>query len=198
MAVTEDAVGKCAKCVEDTFGTRKLNNHTCTTCVVIYTKDEDGNATLGQDEYIKQLRGIHRPELTGADADAQAFNLVADMFVSLRGALAYVLIAQVWLVVHVASLQRVHEPTNIQVRRLGAITRKLQACPNKIVYQAMTPTGDGDLHSGSGYRRLSGDADDDVKCYGIRGASLLRRGSSPSGEPVVNLFDARCMSHRLQ
>eukprot|EP00959_Pyramimonas_sp_CCMP1952_P224351 4691296-Pyramimonas_sp.AAC.1 len=67
--------------------------------------------------------------------------------------------------VYVVSLQRVQEPTDIQVRRLNAITRKLQACPNKIVYQAMTPTGEVDRHSDSGYRRLSGDADDDVKDY---------------------------------
>ena len=56
------------------------------------------------------------------------------MFVSLRGALAYALITQVWLMVYVVSLQRIQEPTNIQVRRLNAITRKLQAGPKKIVY----------------------------------------------------------------
>eukprot|EP00959_Pyramimonas_sp_CCMP1952_P435761 9125150-Pyramimonas_sp.AAC.1 len=80
--------------------------------------------------------------------------MVADVLVSLRGALAYALITQVWMMVHVVSIQRVTEPTGIQVRRLNAITRKLQACPNKIVYQAMNPTGEVDLHSDSGYRRL--------------------------------------------
>eukprot|EP00959_Pyramimonas_sp_CCMP1952_P415704 8710304-Pyramimonas_sp.AAC.1 len=82
--------------------------------------------------------------------------------------------------VHAVSLQRVQEQTNIQARRLNAITSKLQACPKKTVYQAMTPTGDLDLHSDSGFRRLSGDADDDVKGYGIPGANLLRRGNTPS------------------
>eukprot|EP00959_Pyramimonas_sp_CCMP1952_P136241 2850734-Pyramimonas_sp.AAC.2 len=48
---------------------------------------------------------------------------------------------------------------------------KLQACPKKIVYQAMTLTGKVDLHSNSGYRRLNGDANDHVKGYGIRGQS---------------------------
>eukprot|EP00959_Pyramimonas_sp_CCMP1952_P414111 8676290-Pyramimonas_sp.AAC.1 len=102
--------------------------------------------------------------------------MVADMFVSLRGALAHALITQVWLMVYVVFLQRVQVPTNIQVRRLNAITRKLQACPKKIVYQAMTLTGEVDLYSDSGSRRLSGDADGDVKGYGIRGSNLLRRG----------------------
>eukprot|EP00959_Pyramimonas_sp_CCMP1952_P365946 7664168-Pyramimonas_sp.AAC.1 len=85
--------------------------------------------------------------------------MVADMSVSLRGALAYALITQVWLMVCVVSLQRV------QVRRLNATARKSQACPKKIIYQAMNPTGGVDLHSDSRYRHLSGDADGDVKGY---------------------------------
>eukprot|EP00959_Pyramimonas_sp_CCMP1952_P103587 2166333-Pyramimonas_sp.AAC.1 len=99
---------------------------------------------------------------------------------------------------YVVSLQRVQEPTNMQVRRLNAITRKLQACPKKTIYQSMTPTGEVDLRSDSGYRRLSGDADCQVKGHGTRGANLLRRGSTPSGKPVVHLIDAHCKSRRLQ
>eukprot|EP00959_Pyramimonas_sp_CCMP1952_P435650 9122671-Pyramimonas_sp.AAC.1 len=75
--------------------------------------------------------------------------MVADMFARLRGALAYALITPVWLMLYVVSLQRAQEPTGIQVRRLSAITRKLQACPEKIVYQAMTPKGEVDLRSNS-------------------------------------------------
>eukprot|EP00959_Pyramimonas_sp_CCMP1952_P314078 6574904-Pyramimonas_sp.AAC.1 len=67
---------------------------TCTNCDVRYTKDEDGNATLDQDGYIKQLRPRQHPALAGANADAQSFKMVADMFVSLGGALAYALITQ--------------------------------------------------------------------------------------------------------
>eukprot|EP00959_Pyramimonas_sp_CCMP1952_P331528 6942480-Pyramimonas_sp.AAC.1 len=166
MAITEDTIAKSVKCVEDAFGECNLSKHTCTNCAVRYTKDEDGNVTLDQDEYIKQLRPIQHPELTGADADAQATKMVAYMFVSLRGALAYALITQ--------------------------------ACPRKIVYHAMNPTGEVDLHNDSGYQRLSGDADDDVKGCGIRGANLLRRGITPSGKPVVHLIDAYCKSRRLQ
>eukprot|EP00959_Pyramimonas_sp_CCMP1952_P413122 8656963-Pyramimonas_sp.AAC.2 len=107
MAGTEDTIGKCVKCVEDTSGKCELNNHTCTNCAAIYTKDEDGHATLAQDEYIKQLRPMQYPELASADADAQASRMFADMFVSLRGALANAYIVQVWLMVYVVSLQRV-------------------------------------------------------------------------------------------
>eukprot|EP00959_Pyramimonas_sp_CCMP1952_P430898 9024416-Pyramimonas_sp.AAC.1 len=55
---------------------------------------------------IPLLRPMQPPELTGAGAVAQATDMVADMFVSLRGALACALIALAWLMVHVVS-QRV-------------------------------------------------------------------------------------------
>eukprot|EP00959_Pyramimonas_sp_CCMP1952_P315129 6595923-Pyramimonas_sp.AAC.1 len=69
---------------------------------------------MDQDEYIKQLRPITRPELTGAAADAKATKLITDVFVSLRGALAYASLTQVWLMVYVVSLQKIQEPTNLQ------------------------------------------------------------------------------------
>eukprot|EP00959_Pyramimonas_sp_CCMP1952_P406315 8515662-Pyramimonas_sp.AAC.1 len=94
MAGAEDTIDKCVKCVEYTFGKCKLNQHTCTNCAVRYTKGEGGSVTLDQDEYTKQLRPIQDPEHTGADADAQASKMVADMFVSLRGALVHALITQ--------------------------------------------------------------------------------------------------------
>eukprot|EP00959_Pyramimonas_sp_CCMP1952_P265246 5546620-Pyramimonas_sp.AAC.1 len=55
---------------------------------------KDG-VTLGQGEYIEQLRLIQPPELTGASAGAKASNMANDMIVCLRGALAYAVIAQV-------------------------------------------------------------------------------------------------------
>eukprot|EP00959_Pyramimonas_sp_CCMP1952_P201498 4213517-Pyramimonas_sp.AAC.1 len=74
----------------------------------------------------------------------------------------------------------------------------MQTCLREIVYQAMTPAGEVDLHSDSGYRRLSGDADGDAAGYGNRGANLLWCGNTPSGMPVVHLIDACCKSRRLQ
>eukprot|EP00959_Pyramimonas_sp_CCMP1952_P352558 7386521-Pyramimonas_sp.AAC.1 len=50
MAGTEGTIDKYIKCVGDTFGKCKLNKHTYTNCAVRYTKDEDGNVTLDQDE----------------------------------------------------------------------------------------------------------------------------------------------------
>ena len=57
------------------------------------------------------------------------------MFVSLRGALAYAVITQAWILVYVVALQRVQTPTNLEVRRLNAITRKLQREPKKLIFR---------------------------------------------------------------
>eukprot|EP00959_Pyramimonas_sp_CCMP1952_P448168 9384393-Pyramimonas_sp.AAC.1 len=61
-----------------------------------------------------------------------------------------------------------------QVGRRSAVTRKLQACPKQIAYKAMAPTGEVDQRSSSSYRRLNGDAEDEVNGCGTCGASLLR------------------------
>eukprot|EP00959_Pyramimonas_sp_CCMP1952_P473298 9501495-Pyramimonas_sp.AAC.1 len=68
--------------------------------------------------------------------------MVADTLANLTGALDYALITQVWLMGHAVSLQHVQEPTNMQIQRLSAITKKLQACHKNIGYHAMTPTGE--------------------------------------------------------
>ena len=80
------------KRVKSVFGTCKVHTHSYTNCAVRYTKNEQGDVIMDQDEYIKRLRPITHPELTGAAADAKATKVVTDMFVSLRGALAYALI----------------------------------------------------------------------------------------------------------
>ena len=62
----------------------------------------------------------------------------------------------------------------------------------------MKPTGELDIHSDSGYRKLTGEEEDETKGYGIRGANVLRRGNAPTGKAVVHSRDSLCKSHRLQ
>ena len=50
-----------------------------------------------QDEYIKTLRPIVHPGLTGQAAEKEATTTIADLFVSLRGAIAYTLLTLAWL-----------------------------------------------------------------------------------------------------
>ena len=93
------------------------------------------------------------------------------------------------------SLQRIHAPTHLEVRRLNAIARKLQKEPQKLIFRAMKCQGQVDIHADSGYRRL--DAADDVKGYGLRGLTMLRKGKTSTGQNVVHLLDSICKSHRL-
>ena len=54
----ERNVDNYVKRVESVFGTCKVHKHTYTNCAVRYTKNEQGDVIMDQDEYIKQLRPI--------------------------------------------------------------------------------------------------------------------------------------------
>eukprot|EP00959_Pyramimonas_sp_CCMP1952_P401555 8413850-Pyramimonas_sp.AAC.1 len=54
------------------------------------------------------------------------------------------------------------------------------------------------MHRDSGYRKLTGEEDDETKGCGIRGANVLRRGNSPQDKSVIHLCDGLCRSHRFQ
>ena len=61
----------------------------------------------------------------------------------------------------------------------------------------MTCSGKLDLHTDRGYRRMTGEADDDIKGYGMRGMNVLRRGKTKDGKDVIHLLESICKSHRL-
>ena len=108
---------------------------------------------------------------------------------------AYTTLTQAWIQVYIVALQRVQTPTNLDVRRLNAVTRKLQKTLQKTVFPSMTCAGEVDLHTDSGYRRM--ELVDDVKGYGMRGLCLLRRGMKRDKSRAVHLLDSICKSHRL-
>ena len=89
--------------MEATFGEVKLNKHSYTCVGVRQQKLPDGSVQLDQDEYIKTMRPIVHPDLTGSKPEDRATKPVADQFVSLRGALAYATITQAWIQVYVVS-----------------------------------------------------------------------------------------------
>ena len=72
---------------------------------------------------------------------------------------------------YTVALQRVQTPTNLDVRRLNAVARKLQRMLQKTVFPFMRCAGEVDLHTDSGYRRM--EQIDDFKGYGMRGLCLL-------------------------
>jgi len=68
--------------------------------------------------------------------------------------------------------------------------------PQKLIYPRMTCTGEVDLHTDSGYRRI--EKIDDVKGYGMRGLNVMRRGTLKDGKTnAIHLIDSVCKSHRL-
>ena len=189
MTGTEKEIDRYTQQIEKIFGKCKLNKHQFTNCGVQYTKLDNGDVILDQDAYIKTLRPIVHLELTGKDPDVPATKTIADMFVSLRGALAYCTLTQCWIQVFIVSLQRIQEPTNLDVRRLNAITRKVQQSPKKLVYVAMKPNGQVDLHSDSGYKRID-KAEDEQQCYGMRGLFVCRCGDPVNPVKKVHYTDA--------
>ena len=89
--------------------------------------------------------------------------------------------------VYAVTLQRVQEPTNLRIRRLNAIIRKAIHDPKPNIFPRMNLSGDVDIHSDSGDRKLTGEEDDDTERYGVICATLLRRGHATGGKPVVHL-----------
>ena len=174
MAGTEKDIDEYTRVVEKGFGKFKPSKHQFTNCGVRCTMTSNHDIVCDQDEYIKTLRPIVHPELTGQAAEKEATKTIADLFVSLRGAIAYTLLTQAWLQVYIVALRRIQVPTNLDVRRLNANARKLQKEPQKLVFQAMKCLRQVDIRTDSGYRRL--DTAEDVRGYGMRGLTLLRRG----------------------
>eukprot|EP00959_Pyramimonas_sp_CCMP1952_P474767 9503839-Pyramimonas_sp.AAC.5 len=68
MAGVEDTMDKCVKCVEGTYGACKCQKQSYTNCAARYAENEGGRVQLDQDEYIKELRSMQHPELTGTVA----------------------------------------------------------------------------------------------------------------------------------
>ena len=93
----EEAIDHYAGAVEKVFGKCKLNKHQFTNCGVQYTMLDNHDISMDQDAYIKTLRPIVSSELTGAPAEKEATKTIADLFVSLRGALAYASLTQAWI-----------------------------------------------------------------------------------------------------
>lgn len=155
MTGLEKKVEDYAKSVEAVFGSCRLSRHTFVNCGVCYSKLSNGNVTMDQDDYIKTLRPIVSSELTGAPPEQKATKNVTDQFVSLRGALAYTAWTQDRIKVYIVALQRVQEPTNLDVRGLNAITRELQKEPMKLTFPMMNCDRTIDLQTDSGYRKTS-------------------------------------------
>ena len=72
LAGTEKRIDSYTGIVEDTFGKCKIHKHDYTCIGVHHAKLENGDVISDQDEYIKTMRPIVSPELTGQPPEAPA------------------------------------------------------------------------------------------------------------------------------
>lgn len=183
MAGKEQAFDSYARTVEKVLGKCNIHKREFTNAGVTHRKLPNGDVTFDQYAYIATVPPIVSNELTGQPAGAQATKRVSDAFASLRGALAYTAFTKAWILVYIVALQRVQNSKNLDVRRLIAVTRKFQRETKTLDYPAMRGPGKVDIHSDSGYRRLTGGTEDDIKGYGMRGMNLILRGQDLKGQP---------------
>ena len=135
---------------------------------------------MDQDEYIKDLRPITHPDLTGRKAHEDCTYELQSLFWSLLGAVAYTLLTQVWISCFVIALQRVtHKPTILHVKRLNTVVRLIQARPHKIRYRQMKCDNHLEVHADSAF------AKEDNKGYALKGTNVMRRGTEISSHDIV-------------
>jgi hypothetical protein len=181
--------------VEKTFGKCKLSKHLYTCNGVRHTMQGNHAMTMDQDAYDATICPSVHPELTGAAAEKNATKTVADVFADVRGALTYTTVAQAGTQVYVEALRKVDTPTNLDVRHLNAIMRKLQQKPGKLILKAMTCIKDCDIYTDSGYRHMT--EVEDAKGYGVRGPCLLRREVGLDKKQIVHLHRSIYRLHIL-
>ena len=55
------------------FGECKLHKYTYNNCAVRYAKLDNGDGTMDQDDYVKQLRPIQHPDLAGSAPEEKGY-----------------------------------------------------------------------------------------------------------------------------
>ena len=178
--------------LEQVFGKNELEiTYTdFTNCGLRHIWSTEGYS-IDQTEYLKALKPIIDPQITGLAADTLAPEQIAKQFLSLLMAVAYTLQTRVDLCVYVNALQRhAQTPTILHVRRLNAIVRWAQRNPLSLMYRRMTPDGHLTIYSDAGFRKEEKEGETTGRA--VRGANYVRSGKGPSGKGVVHLLHWDC------
>ena len=144
-------VDKLIAHLEATFGKLKATRGNFVNCGVRHVRHGDGSIELNQQEYAMQLKPIVSPELLSGFPDRglgdrgreglpsrPASEQLIAQFISLLGAVAYLLLTRVDIAVYVAALQRVSKaPTVLHVKRLNAVVRWAQRNPKSLWYHKL-------------------------------------------------------------
>ncbi|CAE7940212.1 unnamed protein product [Symbiodinium sp. KB8] len=180
------------KYLESGFGKLTYQEGTFTNCGLQHIRMPDGSVQMNQHEYIKAMRPIHHPELTGRRSDEPCTAEVHSLFQSLLGAVAYCLLSQSWAAVFVVALQRrTTNPLNLHVRRLNLLLAALQKQKCSLVFPSMTCKQHVLVYSDASF-----DKETENKGYGMRGTVFLRMGAR-NGQPCCHLLEAQSQSLKL-
>ena len=95
--------------------------------------------------------------------------------------IAYTRLTQDWIKAYAATLQRIQQPKNIDVRRLDTITGQLTSLLKTPTHHATKSKGKTDVHIDAEYHRTTGE-DDEVRSYGLQRISSLRRSITKKGK----------------
>ena len=162
--------------LEKTFGKLKVTRGDFDNCGVRHVQHADGSIELNQQKYAMQLKPIISPELQSGFPESAASEQLVAQFISLLGAVAYLLLTRVDVAVYVAALQRVSkQPLVIHVKRLNAVTRWVQRNPKSLVYRKL-PLPVQMLSMGdSAFKR----EDTDNTGHAMKGGMFMLHGGSP-------------------
>lgn len=113
--------------LEITFGKLKAHLDTFTNCGIRHVRDTiSGTVNFDQHEYAKALKPIVHRDLRKAKEDAFS-DECHSLYISLLGALAYLSLTRIDVIVFIAALQRFnHSPKGIHAKRLNAVVRWVQ------------------------------------------------------------------------
>ena len=123
--------------IQETFGKLKLEWNEFTNCGVHHVRNISLNTvTLDQIQYAKKLRSITHVDLTSQPSESDCCEELHQLYMSLLGALAYLYLTRVDVLVFISACQRyAHKPQIIHVKRLNTIVRWVQRNPQTLVYR---------------------------------------------------------------
>ena len=155
--------------IQEVFGELKIEWFTFTTCGLRHIQDPTTFViTLGQEEYIKNMKLFIHQDIKGLSSDTECAVEVIQLFMGLLGAVAYALMTRIDVAVFVRAMQRVtHKPKIIHVKRLNAVLRWMQANPKRLIFRPAT---------GPSHLRCVGDAafKKEEAGHSLQGALFLR------------------------
>ena len=115
--------------------------------------------TLDPNEYAASLRTIAHADLSGKKADEVVSPELHSLYRSLLGAVAFLLLTRIDVVVFASAFQRWgHAPKIVRVKRLNVLTKWIQADPKCLVYKVFAVGGDRHVAAGSHLRTFSDSA----------------------------------------